>query len=305
MSQAGPALRFGLATPIVTCTPRAHAPWEREAGPAELAAIARAADRLGYFHLTCSEHVAIPASAAAVRGTRYYDPLATLGYFAAITERIRLLTHVVVAPYHHPLALAKRYGTLDRLSGGRLLLGVGVGSLEEEFDLLGVDFAGRGGLYEDSLRALREVWGRSEPTYRGSHFRIEGFVVDPHSVQPRVPLWLGGRSPRSLRRALVFGDGWDPFGFDLAGLEDLLRRARSWPAWRERREPFDLVLSPERIFDVATADGRRAMAELLARYRDLGATVLNLRFRSRSPEHYLEQLEIFADEIAPSLGGGP
>ena len=111
-------MRFGLVTPVVTHHPDHGAPWEQDAGPAELARIAAAADRLGYHHLTCSEHVAIPAAAAAVRGTRYYDPLATFGFLAARTARIRFATHVLVLPYHHPLAVAKRYGTLDRLSGG-------------------------------------------------------------------------------------------------------------------------------------------------------------------------------------------
>src|SRR5690606_36935791 len=119
-------MRFGLTTPIVTLNPRAHAPWEAAAGPAELRRIAAAADRLGFDHLTCSEHVAIPRAATQVRGARYYDPLATFGFLAACTRAIRFVTHVLVLPYHHPLAVAKRYGTLDLLSGGRLILGVGV-----------------------------------------------------------------------------------------------------------------------------------------------------------------------------------
>src|SRR6185295_7552645 len=122
--------------------------------------------------------------------SRYYDPLATLAFIAAQTSRIRLVTHVLVLPYHHPLALAKRYGTLDRLSGGRLILGVGVGTLEREFALLDAEFAGRGARYEDALRALRAALAGPAPEYEGTHYRFAGVVVDPCAVQARVPLWL-------------------------------------------------------------------------------------------------------------------
>jgi probable F420-dependent oxidoreductase len=246
-------VRFGLTTPVVTAHPRHRAAWEEESGPAEIARIAAAADRLGYHHLTCSEHVAIPRAAAPVRGTRYYDPLATFGFLAGQTARIRFLTHVLVLPYHHPLAIAKRYGTLDRLSGGRLILGVGVGTLEEEFELLGVEYAGRGPAYEDALRALRAAFGRREPVYAGTHHRFEGLVVDPCGMQERIPIWLGGRSPRSLRRALALGDGWDPFRLTLDELGAILARARRWPEWRQ---PFDVVLMAMKAVDVAELKNR-------------------------------------------------
>src|SRR5271166_768408 len=129
-------MKFGIATPVVVQLPSARAEWERQAGPEELVRIAETADRLGYHHLTCSEHVAVPRSVEAARGVTYWDALATLSYLAARTRHIRLLTNVLVLGYHHPLAIAKRYGTLDRLSGGRLILGLGVGSLVEEFELL-------------------------------------------------------------------------------------------------------------------------------------------------------------------------
>jgi probable F420-dependent oxidoreductase len=289
-------VRFGLATPVVTCHPRHHSAWEETAGPAEIARIAAAADRLGFHHLTCSEHVAVPAAVAPLRGARYYDPLATLSFIAARTERVRLVTHVLVLPYHHPLAIAKRYGTLDRLSGGRLVLGVGVGTLEEEFYLLGAEFAGRGRRYEDALRALRAAFGRREPAYAGTHYRFADVLVDPCGVQPDVPIWLGGRSPRSLRRALALGDGWDPFGLSPEDLTALLARARGWREWRE---PFEVVLTPDELLDPTEEGEREALLALVARYRTIGATVLNLRFRHRSLEHYLEQLHAFADTVAP------
>src|SRR3990172_2371813 len=130
-------MRLALVTPVLTRHPQNEAAWTEDAGaagrgrggPAELTRIATTADRLGFAHLTCSEHVAIPAAVVATRGARYYDPLATFGYLAALTSRIRFVTHVLVLGYHHPLAIAKRYGTLDRLSGGRLVLGLGVGAL--------------------------------------------------------------------------------------------------------------------------------------------------------------------------------
>jgi probable F420-dependent oxidoreductase len=291
-------MRLGLVTPIVTRHPANDAAWTEDAGPAELAQIARAADRLGFHHLTCSEHVAIPAAVTAVRGARYYDPLATFGFLAAQTERIRFVTHVLVLGYHHPLEIAKRYGTLDRVSGGRLVLGVGVGTLAEEFGLLDAEFAERGPRYEDALRALRAAFGRREPRYAGTHYAFEGFVVDPCGVQTAVPIWLGGRSPRSLRRALRLGDGWDPFGLALDELEALLARARAWPAWRERTTPLDLVLPLDRQLDVTLPAERGTFLELLERYRAAGATIVNVRLRHRSLAHYLEQLEIVAREAA-------
>ena len=294
-------MRFGLTSPIVTLAARSHAPWEVDAGPEELRQIAVAADRLGYYHLTCSEHVGIPPDVVPVRGGRYYDPLATFGYLAAFTERIRFATHVIVLPYHHPLEIAKRYGTLDRISGGRLILGVGVGSLEPEFRMLGVDFAGRGAVYEDGLRALRAVFARREPTYSGTAYQIGGLVIDPCGVQEHVPIWLGGRSARSLRRALTFGDGWDPFYLTVDQLGSLLSRARTWPAWHERHArgvAFDLIFSPDEIYDVTKADGREGMRSLVRRYQEIGTTILTLRFRSSSCAHFVEQLEIFAREVA-------
>jgi probable F420-dependent oxidoreductase len=210
---------------------------------------------------------------------------------------------VVVVPYHHPLSIAKRYGTLDRLSGGRVILGVGVGSLEEEFRLLGIDFAGRGTRYEDSLRALRASLGRPDPTYDGTHHHFSGFRVDPCAVQEHLPIWIGGRSPRSLRRALELADGWDPFGFTWEQLRTLLVRARDWPQWETRAAAFDLALSPENALPLdEPADVERAR-QVVDRYRSIGATVLNLRFTHRSLQHMLEVLQRFAEEVMPSADG--
>jgi luciferase-like monooxygenase len=126
-------------------------------------------------------------------------------------------------------------------------------------------------------------------------------VVDPCGVQERVPIWLGGRTPRSLRRALAFGDGWDPFGLDVAALEALVARARDWPAWREREAPFELVLPVDRLLDATDAGERDALRALLARYRAAGATIVNLRLRHRSLTHLLDQLEIVARDVAPAF----
>ena len=261
-------MRFGLTTPIVTLVPRSHAPWETDAGPAQLRQIVQAADRLGYHHVTCSEHIGIPTEVAKVRGGRYYDPAATLGFFAGITERVRLLTHVVVLPYHHPLAVAKRYATLDRLSGGRVILGVGVGSLREEFDLLGVDFDGRGPQYDDALKALRAGLSSHTPTYAGTHYRFDDFLIDPTAVQARLPIWLGGRSPRSLRRALRYGDGWDPFHLTIEQLRDLLTRAREWPEWRARSDPIDVALSPDAPLSLETSEDTDRAVALIRTYAE-------------------------------------
>lgn len=292
--------RFGIATPIVTLFRREES-WEASAGPAELREIALAAERLGFAHLTCSEHVGIPVDIAPQRGARYYDPLATFGFLAAITTRLRFLTNVVVLPYHHPLAIAKRYGTLDLLCEGRLMLGVGVGSLQPEFELLDAPFEDRGERYTDALRALRAAFGRRQPRYQGTHYAFSDFIIDPCGVQTRIPLWLGGRTPRSLRRALAAGDGWTPFSLSVPVVAALLERARAWPEWQQREDAFDVALAPDGSSDVTRPKGVDAMREAVQRTLDAGATVIHLSLASDSLAHHLDQLEIFRERVIPEF----
>jgi len=288
-------VRFGLITPVLVLNPRVVNEWEHGGDIDDVVAIAEAADRLGYHHLTCSEHVAIPQSAEARRGRRYWDPAVTLGFLAARTSRVRLATFCVVLPYHHPLQVVKRYGTLDRASGGRVILGVGVGSLEEEFRVLGRPFAGRGEYADDAIRAIRAAWGQREPAYHGTHFDFAGVVVDPPAVQEHVPVWVGGRTGRSLRRAVALGDAWCPFGLEPAQVASLLARARQGEAWAARDRPLDVGLAPEPPLDPGS-DPELAR-EVVGIHADHGATVLNLRFRHRSLPHCLEQLEAFMDAV--------
>lgn len=272
-------------TPIVTRVPRAHSPWEAAAGPAELAEIAVAADELGYEHLTCSEHVAVPVEVAAERGGTYWDPLSTFGFLAAKTSRIRFVTQVLVLGYHHPLEIAKRYGTLDLLSGGRLTLGLGVGSLREEFDLLDVPFDGRGERADDALRALRAAWGTDVPAYSGDHYDFAGMLVDPQPAQPAVPLWIGGRTRRSLRRAVELGDGWVPFGLGRSQLQEMLAAAQPGP-------DFEVALSAPPLDPAADPEGAQRVLESLM---SAGATLVNVSLRAGSADEYLKQLAHLAE----------
>jgi len=291
-------MRLGLTTPLFTMTPDGHAPWEVEAQLDDVVPLVEAADRLGYEYVTCSEHVIIPDDVAPVRGGRYWDPLATFGYLSARTTRIRFATYVLVLGYHHPLAIAKRYGTLDRISNGRVILGVGVGSLQPEFELLGASFEDRGARGDEALRALRTTFGRREPEFHGEFFDYSGMIVDPCGVQQTVPLWIGGRTPRSLRRAVELADGWAPFGLSRAELSAMLDAARARDSWGVRQEAtdlpaFEVVLPAGRLLD--PADKPDAAVEILEQMRDIGATIVNVNFRHRSPGHYVEQLEALAE----------
>jgi probable F420-dependent oxidoreductase len=295
----GRSVRLGIITPVLTLTPGGHAGWEREGTLDDVVRIAQAADRLGYDHLTCSEHVAVPQSAVEQRGGRYWDPLATFGFLAAHTERIRLATYVLVLGYHHPLEIAKRYGTLDRVSGGRLVLGVGVGSLEEEFDLLGVPFDDRGARADDSLRALRAALSDPLPSHDGPYYRFSGMVVDPCAVQEHVPIWIGGRTARSLKRAVALADGWCPFWLNAQRAKAMVAEVTASEAWERRDRPFDIALQPTRPVDPLDAPDQ-ALATFIELV-DAGATTIDLALVHRSPAHYIEQLEAAA-EIAAGLG---
>lgn len=276
-------MRFGLMTPVVYRPPGQANPWEEHGDVADIVAIAQQADALGYHHLTCSEHVVVPAAAAIRRGAAYWDPLATLAFLAAETEHIRLATHVLVLGYHHPLAITKRYGTLDRLSNGRLILGLGVGTLQEEFELLGAAFTDRGARADDAIAALRASWGRRTPEYHGAYYGYDGLVVDPHSPRPDVPIWIGGSTPRSLRRAIELGDGWVPFGLTPQALHEMLGRAKLPGA-------FDVVIECPGLDPEHRPDQTRDKVN--ARFA-AGATIVNVAFRHDSAQDCVGQMHSF------------
>jgi probable F420-dependent oxidoreductase len=286
-------LKLGMMTPIVTNVFGAPLTWEKDASIAEIARVAETADRLGYHHMTCSEHIGIPATEAGRRGSRYWDPLATLGYVAARTTQIRLATMTLVLGYHHPLAIVKRYGTLDHVSGGRVILGVGVGSLKEEFDLLGAPFDDRGARGDDALRALRAALPSNEPTYDGEYYSFGGLTVEPCALQPHMPIWIGGRTRRSLRRAVTLADGWSPFNVPLATAAEWLR------AW-ELPDDFEVVLMTEQPLDPVGNPG--PTAETLRTMASAGTTTLSAVFIARSLEHYLEQIHALAELHGPNEG---
>jgi probable F420-dependent oxidoreductase len=296
-------VRLGIVTPIVNLNPRFEAPaWERDGTMADVVAVAREAEKLGFGWISCPEHIAIPEEVASVRGGRYWDPLVTLSYVAASTSTIGLLSHVLVLGYHHPLEIVKRYGTLDGASAGRVILGVGVGSLQAEFELLGAEFADRGARADDSLRAIRASFGRSRPSYDGSHWRFSGLLVEPAGIDRPLSIWVGGRTRRSLRRALELGDGWIPFGLSRADLQAMLGADPLAEQLAARAGSFDLVLAPGPALD--PVGDPEAAAAVVRSYAALGATGLSLRFRHRSREHYIEQLAAMARVAADVAAGG-
>lgn len=279
-------MKLGIGTPVVVNLAGAHAAWERTGTIDDVRRIAEAADRLGYHFMTCSEHIGIPSSEAVRRGARYWDPLSTFGYIAARTERIRLATFVLVLGYHHPLEIVKRYGTLDLISNGRVILGVGVGTLKEEFDLLGAPFDDRGARADDALRALRASLSSNEPAYEGPYYSFGGLTVDPCAVQDHLPIWIGGRTLRSLRRGARLADGWCPFNVPVD-------QAAEWLTQVDLPAGFEVVLPPNRPFDPLGDPGGTQQA--LRDMAGAGITTASAHFVHHSIDHYLEQLEALAD----------
>jgi hypothetical protein len=198
-----------------------------------------------------------------------------------------------VLAYHHPLEIAKRYGTLDKVSNGRLILGVGVGSPKEEFDLIGAPFDDRGPRGDDALRALRASLSVPEPAYHGEFYSFGGMVVDPCAVQDRVPIWIGGRTLRSLRRAATLADGWAPFSVSLQQVRDWLGRFELQPG-------FEVVLSPPTPLDPINEPERTR--DTLSETAAHGATIISAMFTHTSLRHYLDNLQALAELHPP---GGP
>ncbi|MFD7661866.1 TIGR03619 family F420-dependent LLM class oxidoreductase [Streptomyces sp. NPDC059788] len=305
-------LSYGIQLPVQSQSTLYAEPWEAAAGPADLVGIARAADRHGFAYLACCEHVAVPRRLAAAMSTVWYDPVATLAYLAAATTRVRLLSHIALIGLRHPLISAKQYATLDHLSGGRLILGVGAGHVREEFDALGVDFTRRGALLDEAVDALKAALGPEEfPIFQGKRFAFEGLGQSPRPVQtPRPPVWVGGSSPAAVRRAAVRGDGWLPQGDRRDQLPAQLAKLRRLREEAGIRTPAEAgaITEPLYVGEPAWEVGRRTLAgppdrlaDSLREYKAMGVQQIQVRFRSRSRSELTDQMAAFAEGVAPHL----
>src|ERR671914_2098748 len=202
------------------------------AEPENAARIARLAERLGYDSLWAGEHVVVPSPRVAPSPMEpdepILDPLVALAHLAAHTERIKLGTGVIILPQRNPLVLAKQTASLDVLSGGRLILGIGVGYLEPEMRAIGVPMEGRGSRADEYLAAMRALWEQDDPAYRGRYVEFEGVDAHPRPVQRRLPVVVGGHSRAAHRRAARFADGWYGFMVGLRAMaeqRELMRAA--------------------------------------------------------------------------------
>ncbi|MFD7441816.1 LLM class F420-dependent oxidoreductase [Streptomyces sp. NPDC059909] len=302
---------YGMQLPVQSQSTIYAEPWEAAAGPADLAEIARAADRAGFDYLASCDHVAIPRRLADAMSTVWYDPVATLSFLAAITERVRLLSHVAVVGLRHPLLTAKQYATLDHLSAGRLVLGVGAGHVREEFEALGVDFERRGPVLDEAIDALRAALGPEEfPSFAGERFAFEGLGQKPRPAQARVPIWVGGSSPAAVRRAALKGDGWLPQGDPRDRLPAQIAKLKALREEAGVSGPVEIgaITEPLYVGDASWDVGRRtlagkpdALAESLRAYGAMGVDQIQVRFRSRSRSELIDQMTAFAADVAPHL----
>jgi alkanesulfonate monooxygenase SsuD/methylene tetrahydromethanopterin reductase-like flavin-dependent oxidoreductase (luciferase family) len=247
--------------------------------------------------------VAIPAEKAEAMSTVWFDTVATLGWLAGITTSTRLLSHVYVPAYRHPLVTAKAFATIDELSGGRAILGVGAGHVEREFEVLGIPFADRGRLTDEAIDGIVAAW-QDEFGWPGG-----GFGQRPlPATKGGPPIWVGGSSPAALRRAAAKGDGWLPQGTTKpampAAIEDI--RAKREQCGRTGEFTFGAIMRPVFLGDPgpewelgkATLAGdvdriRREVAD----YEAMGVDQVQVRFRSRSAQEYVAQIERFAQEV--------
>jgi probable F420-dependent oxidoreductase len=300
------------------------------ADPATVGNLAQTAEELGFDSVWISDHVVVPEHISSaypyspdgqfptLPTQAYLEPLATLGYLAGVTRRVRLGIAVLILPYRHPLLTAKMIATLDNLSCGRIDLGVGVGWMREEFEALGCPpevFTHRGRASDEQIRILNSVWIEDVVGFDGQFYRFEPIGAHPHPIQdPHPPLWVGGHTRPALRRTARLGDGWLPIGgrppADLPPEEfaECIAVIRG-EAERFGRDPASLRARFNAMVDFDATDGRpfsgspTRIAEQLLAYVEAGADSFLISFGRRPPDEYERYLRRFAEEVQPALAG--
>jgi probable F420-dependent oxidoreductase len=291
---------YGMQLPIQAQSLMIAAEWERDAGVAELARIARQADELGFHYIGVCDHIALRDDYAVRMSTFWQDCIGTLSWLAGITERVNLLSHVYVLPYRHPLVAAKQFATLDYLSGGRAIPGIGAGHVQPEFERLGVDYHRRGKIVDERLPVLIDALENEF---------VDGFGASPRPVQqPRPPVWVAGSSPAAIRRAGRLGDGWLPQGPSDAGMVARLEETRA----RSGRADLPMMIGHivpwlyvgKAAWDVPddTIRGEpSSVAEQILDGTADGVNQLQVRFRARDCDELCDQMAAFAADVAPLL----
>jgi probable F420-dependent oxidoreductase len=266
----------------------------RNMGPqsnhATFSACARSAEDAGFDALFVSDHLCIPPDQTEGSGGRYLDVLAALAYLAGMTSRIRIGVSVLVLPYRPAVLTAKQVATIQELSEGRMILGVGVGWMKPEFDALGVEMRKRGAVTTETLRVLHHLFGnRDAIAYQGKLLQFPAFVFEPHPKRP--PIWVGGGSPKALERVVEFGDGWHPMQ-RAAELKPLVEDLRARMRAAGKPEPEIVVRRAMKLDDTPAARAK------LAAEREAGATYFILDLgRYPDEREFRRSAETFMDKV--------
>ena len=293
-------ITWGTQLPIQSQSSLYAAAWEPSATPTDLLRIAQAADRAGAFYVAVCDHIAIPRDKAQAMGLWWQDCLTTLGWLASATTNVALLSHVYVLAYRHPLVAAKGFETLDHLSGGRAIAGIGAGHVEAEFDVLGVSFADRGRLTDDHLV---EFANALENEYVGDM----GSLPRP-AQSPRPPIWIGGSSKPAIRRAARY-DGWLPQGPATREGLDLLLSTRESLGLSDRPLAIGHVVIPYVFVGSPSSERRQPcisgspeqIAEEILAGAPAEVNQLQVKFDCDDAGQYAEQVEAFGTLVAPLL----
>lgn len=277
--------------------------------PVTIAGAAQAAEALGYEAVWANDEIIMPATRTA---EQVIEPLVTLASLIHLVPRIRLGTSVLVLPQRNPILVAKQTAALDLLSGHRLILGVGIGHRAEEFALLGADYASRAAVTNESIEVMQTLWRESIASYHGQFVHLDEVSMPPHPPDGGPPIWIGGDTLASVRRAARYGDGWLPFSWDLdafrrgaATLQELTRE-RGCPTvanvfyFRIEKpgEPIT-VRSTTPWMPKSFAGSADAIAQHVEAYRRAGLEYALCGFESEDLDDLLRQLRVFAEQVAP------
>jgi len=296
--------------------------------------LGQAADEYQYDSIWITDHIVIPKATKSKypyspdgsldleAAQHYLDALTVMSYLAGVTERVALGSSVLILPYRNPMLVAKMVATLDVLSRGRVILGVGVGWMREEFQALNLTtFEERGAATDEYIHILRELWTKEWPSYKGRFYSFDEIRFYPKPVQrPHPPIWIGGHTKAAIRRAARLGDGWHPIGLrPPAGLspDEYAKAAADLRSQAEAadRDPRKITLSfraPIKFTDSAASAARTPfigsrdqIVEDIRAYQRLGVSHLIFDFAGSSVDAIVEQLHRFAEEVRPAVRGRP